>query len=182
MKIAVKDLTDEMLLELQGNEIWLERLYADFAQGPGERPKLTGTLKISTEAGGGVLVRGQLNYQPLIACARCDRDVPLPLSITLESRVLPPSANPDLAENSQRDRLLSRDELDVYFLIDGCVDLEVLINDAIQTEVPMRYVPVADDGKTCRICVGDLSQALVYGDGQKANSPFSKLEALKLKH
>lgn len=184
MKIAVGNLDQELTLNVRGDEPWLERIYADFPTDTGDRPRITGALTILREGEEGALVRGRLSYAPHLACSRCAELVALPLSLTIEARFLPESLNPDLADNWRRERNLSRAELDAYYVVAGEIDLEEVLNDAIQAEIPSTYVPTADDGHSCLVAQDGVPGTLVFGQDREDedSSPFAALKKLKPKH
>lgn len=184
MKIAVGNLDHDLTVQVRGDEPWLARIYADFPTDIGDQPRITGTLTVLREGEDGALVRGQLSYAPHIACSRCAEPVALPLSLTVEARFLPESLNPDLADNWRRERNLSRADLDAYYVVAGEVDLEEVLNDAIQAEIPSAYVPTADDGHSCLVAHDDVTGTRVFGQDRddEDSSPFAALKKLKPKH
>jgi uncharacterized metal-binding protein YceD (DUF177 family) len=184
MKIALGKPDQDLTLQVRGDEPWLERIYADFPTETGEHPRITGTLTVLREGEDGALVRGQLSYAPHVACSRCAEPVALPLSLKVEARFLPEGLNPDLADNWRRERNLSRSDLDAYYVAAGEVDLEEVLNDAIQAEIPSTYVPAADDGHDCLIAHEGGTGARVFGKEREDedSSPFAALKKLKPKH
>jgi uncharacterized metal-binding protein YceD (DUF177 family) len=167
-------------IEIAGDETWLERIYSDFPAAGGARPRLTGTVSLSREAAGSVVVQGSIAFAPEVSCSRCSRFIPWPLRLELSQRYLAVEL-----KHLPREKNLSRSDLDAYYLEDGAVDLETLINDAVQTELPSTFVPEREDGAACRVCKADLSAALVYGKKETQAgapaSPFAALKDLKLK-
>jgi uncharacterized metal-binding protein YceD (DUF177 family) len=96
--------------------------------------------------------------------------VPLKTEITATFR-------PEYQENAPREMSLSAEDLDVYFIESGTVDLEVLVNDSLQCAIPSHIQCDHSAGRTCD--AGDDS--LVYSDSKdfQADSPFAVLKNLK---
>ena len=181
MRIHIDELRPARTLALAGDEPWLDRIYTDFPAPAGEAaPRLTGELQLRREEGGSVLVTGRIDYAPFVGCSRCDRLINWPLGLPVEARFLPETAN-----DQPKEKNLSRADLDAYYLENYEVDVEGLLNDVIQTALPIAPVPATEDGDACRICSADLTGERVYGDGddeEASASPFSVLKGLKLKN
>jgi uncharacterized metal-binding protein YceD (DUF177 family) len=162
---------------LRGDEPWLDRLYADFPPpAGGEAPRLTGPLTLTAEEGGSVHVRGHLAYVPFVACSRCAVPIPWPLDLEVDARFYPEDVNP-----APREKNLSAADLDAYSLQDGAVDLEEVVNDAVQTGLPSQILLTTEDGDSCRVCKADLTDDRVFGTDEKEGaSPFAALKGLKL--
>lgn len=185
MKISINDIDPRFDLNIQGNEPWLARLYEDFPVESGPKPVLKGDLRLTSEEGGSILVTGQLSYAPMLGCSRCDKPIGWPLDLKVDVRFYPAGVN-----EAPREKNLSRAELDAYYIEDAAVDVEVLINDTVQTGLPSRILVTSKDGKACGICKDDLTIDQVYGtpaDGgavkkgdSKPESPFAALKGLKL--
>jgi uncharacterized metal-binding protein YceD (DUF177 family) len=181
MKIPVGDVKPELMLTLSGEEPWLGRIYADLNQPLaklGEKAssaKIAGTLTLILEPAGTVIVSCKLTYEPSLPCARCDKILQWPLKLNFQTRFFEPQ--PD--EFAEKDKNLSKDELDVYYLDDEGVDVEMVINDAIQTALPSYLVQTTEDGDHCRICLDKLGD-VSFEDPAGANlSPFAALKNLK---
>lgn len=179
MRVHIFDLKPDLELHIDGGESWLDRVYKDFPTAGAERPRLHGDMTLTLEEGGTVFVSGKLHFTPLVSCSRCDLGLPWPMNIDVGVRYFPSGINAQA-----RDRTLTQNELDAYFLEDDEVDLELLINDLIQTELPSRVLATTDDGSSCRICQVDLTSTQVYGTPMvpTERSPFEALKDLKLPH
>jgi uncharacterized metal-binding protein YceD (DUF177 family) len=181
MRVHIFDLKPDLSVHVAGTESWLDRIYADFPSASGaSRPRVHGDLLLTLEEGGTVYVSGKLNFAPVIGCSRCDLGIPWPMSFDVGVRFFPSSVNAPT-----RERTLSQNDLDIYFLEDDEVDLETLVNDLVQTGMPSRVLATTDDGSACRICHADLTSAQVYGshpaaDAPSERSPFAALKDLKL--
>ena len=176
MKIRIDDLLRPMTVEIDGSEPWLMAMYADFAEDAPliEPPRLRGKLRVTLEAAGTVHVAGSLTYSPKVPCGRCDLAIEWPLDLKVDCRWLPQALEPQA-----RERNLSEGDLDVYVLEDDTVDLEMLVNDTVQTALPNQFLAMTDAG-SCRICTRDLKDSHVFGEGgPERDSPFAVLANLK---
>lgn len=184
MKIAINSFETTTELQITGDEPWLNQIYEVFMEEGQITSRITGSLSILREENGSAWVKGHLAFSPLVACGRCAQAVKLPLNVAISARFLSDSENPNRTENWQRERNLTRDDLDTYYMAGGVIDLEQLINDAINTEIPISYIPASDDGKSCRVCLADLTSAHIFGQEQepKESSPFHALKRLRLKN
>lgn len=182
MRVHISDLDQDKTITLSGTEDWLTTLYANFPlgeTGAGVKPRLTGSLKLTLAEGGYVHVRGSLKYAPILNCGRCEKGLPLPLDLAIDTTYMPAAA-----PVADKELNLTEADLETYYLEDDAVDLEGLIIDTVDLAVPTRFVVTKDDDKTCAACGIDLSNDRLYashGDeaAEKA-SPFSILKDLKL--
>lgn len=178
MRIKSSQITSKTDVQLSGQETWLESIYGDFAspESVDGAKQITGQLFLTKADNGSVDVTGHLDYTPVVSCARCDKSIPWPLSINVNATVLPDEHTP-----LPRDHNLSEEELDSYVMVGDEVDLEMLVNDAIQTALPSQFLAASEDGKSCKICHIDISSAKVFSAGDTENtSPFAALRGIKL--
>lgn len=179
MRIPLTDLNRPKILTLKGDEDWLGRLYADFPLGRDRA--LVGTLTLEAGPGGEVSVRGKVEFAPTVACSRCAKSIPWPLAIDVDARFLP-----ERGPETKREITLTGADLDAYYIEHGAVDVEQLLNDVVQTELPLQLVRANEAGDECLICHADLDRELVYGAQEQAQekpaSPFAALKDLKLKN
>lgn len=184
MKISINDLNPSRRLPISGSETWLARLYGDFPAPEGSAPPITGELELTRDDGGCVTVTGALNYAPFLPCSRCAKPLPWPLRMEVEARYYPEDVNP-----APREKNLSKADLDAYYLIDHAVDLEELVNDAVQTALPSQILSVDGNGENCAVCQEDVSTPYVYiedetkkpgAEPDEKASPFAVLKGLKL--
>ncbi|MBM4252388.1 MAG: DUF177 domain-containing protein [Deltaproteobacteria bacterium] len=180
MRLAVAAINGQIEVTIKGNEPWLEALYRDFPLpgGTGEAALLSGVLKLRVEEAGSVHVTGHLSYAPIVSCSRCDKAIAWPLACDVDVRYLPEQIN-DL----EREKNLSRNDLDAYFLDGDEVDLEQLITDTVELALPSRFVLADAKGERCRVCAVSVADGRVYGaaDDTSQSSPFAALKGLKLK-
>ena len=181
MRLAVSSISEQTVIEIRGDEPWLEPLYRDFPLpgGAGERATLTGRLEFRLEEAGSVMVTGTLTYAPIVTCSRCDKALAWPLRCEVSTRFLPEQVN-----DMPREKNLSRDDLDAYFLDSHAVDVELLVNDTVQMALPTQFLATDPSGQNCRICAVQLDTEQVYGSAKEPaeKSPFAALKGLKLPH
>ena len=179
MRLTLNEIREGTTVVIRGDEAWLEQIYSGFplVDADGVRPMLTAKLDLRLEAAGSVSVTGVVNYVPRVNCSRCDKVLPWPLRVEVSTRFLPEQLN-----ETPKEKNLSRDDLEVYFLQDDAVDLELLLNDSVQTALPTAYLPVADDERSCRVCHADTAGEQVYAGTTEPEeaSPFAVLKGLKL--
>lgn len=179
MRIKSSQILTQCRIQLSGTEPWLDSIYADFraTDVPSHSAPITGYIDLSPNEKGGISVQGAIEYTPIVGCARCDKSIPWPISVQIGTIVEPATAEP-LA----RDLNLKEDELESYHLdINDEFDIEMIINDAIQTAIPSQFLAYSENGKDCKICNLDLSGTKVYSVGEsEAKSPFAALKKLKI--
>ena len=182
MRVQLKNMTPNLHVRIDGHEPWLASLYSDFpehlldAHGKAsERPQLKAEFDLLLEEAGSVQVKGTVRYSPVVHCSRCDRPIAWPLSIPLNVRFFPAAFNSAAKETN-----LSLADLDAYYLDGDELDLETLINDAVQTAMPSRLVPEDTGTNACTACLEPTASGQVYGQGSADASPFAALKGLKL--
>ncbi len=178
MKIKTRKLFNSLVVNVSGSEDWLSAIYQLFPS-PTEanQPKIAATLQISPiDETRYYAVKGTIQYAPFVACSRCNEPINWPINVSFSVRY-----QPDDDGEAGVDKILTREELDYYFLdAQGDIDLEALLNEQIQLAVPSKTILVAEDGHHCRICLSPLMRAdLPISSTGNQNSPFAKLAALK---
>jgi uncharacterized metal-binding protein YceD (DUF177 family) len=177
VRVPVVSIERELVVRIRGDEDWLAPIYGDFPPPEGApAPRLTGELTLVRESPDVVSVEGRVGFAPFVDCSRCDQSIPWPLDVPVSARFTPPpSAEPP------RDLRLSAADLDAYYFDAGALDLAALVNDAVQTAMPLRFVATTSDGEKCRICGIDVSSERVFGESDESEaSPFAVLKGLKL--
>jgi uncharacterized metal-binding protein YceD (DUF177 family) len=182
MKLKAEELRSPKTITISGDEPWLHLIYESFnieGAAPLER-RITGSLTVTPSTYGLYQVEGQVQFTPTVSCSRCEDMIPWEISRKIKVRYLEQAPLEDEEEELERD--LEPSDMDAYYIdAQGMIDLEVVINDFIQTALPTRLVKTAPDGKTCLICHKDVSTKTVYQDEVKPEqSPFAVLKNLKL--
>lgn len=179
MKIAIKDLRQKQSIVITGEEPWLEGIYSEFPPPKGQmKPLVTGNVEIFCEEieGAGYRVKGEIAYEPFVECSRCgDIKLQWPVSASFDVVFLAP----DLKAMAHKEINLSEEELNDYFIDNGQIDLELLINDYIQMGIPQRTLKESEDGESCLTCGVNLDEDRVYGEEKSEDdSPFAALKGL----
>ena len=131
-------------------------------------------LEAGPEWEGVWFVRGRLTFRPWLDCSRCA--TPLSWPLTLEFRVLYQDAPEQYPQGEVE---LSREELDVYELEDGHIDLAALVSEQIILAVPDQVLLRKPDG-SCGECGEDLTNPEVWSsEDTDAMNPFAVLKSLK---
>lgn len=180
MKIKVADLTKPVTVKILGDEDWLAQVYSYFPSPFADRrPLITGQLTIEPSPYGVVSVSGVIDYAPYILCSRCAQPLEWPIHKDIQV-----SYGQSKANELQKDMELSEADMDEFWLEDGILDIEALINEEILLEIPTQTVKRKGDKRGCTACGGDLGDDLVFGtpnDAMPATNPFAVLKDLKLK-
>jgi uncharacterized metal-binding protein YceD (DUF177 family) len=182
MKLKAEDLRSPKTIDISGDEPWLHLIYESFdMQGavPAAR-RITGSLTVTPSNYGLYQVEGEVHFTPTVSCSRCEDMIPWEISRKIKVRYLEQAPIEDEEEEVERD--LEPSDMDAYYIdAQGMIDLEVIINDFIQTALPTRLVKTSPDGKSCLICHKDVSGKAVFQDAIKPEqSPFAALRNLKL--
>ncbi len=184
MKLTAKDLREPKLLQLEGNEAWLSEIYGSFE---GNDQPLKGDRRVSPEPYGVFSVKGHVDYTPFVECSRCQELVAFPIHRDIDVRFL----DRDAAESGfdiegeegdeEIERELDSKDLDTYYVeSSGELDIEMVINDFVQTSLPNR-VTCSLVNKTCGIALQNEESGLVHKDKADIEvSPFAALKNLKL--
>jgi uncharacterized protein len=96
----------------------------------------------------GLLVRGGLTFETAVPCARCLADVQAEHAVEVSEMYLDP------------DRLEEEDEVEAGYelhRVEGWIDLEALIRDAVLGVIPVRVLCRADCAGLCPTCGADLN-------------------------
>lgn len=191
MKVSVKDLRKPSSIKIHGDEPWLEAIHTSFAleaddtcaPGVEDKPRrLKGEIHLQADAAGCVRVTGHIDFEPLVPCSRCDLRIPVDASQDVDALFKPEPREAD----DRREINLSADDLETRFIEGGKVDLEELVNDAVQTAIPFQTCQTEPGTDRCRFCKADLSAPRVFSTGGEGvdevpDSPFAKLAELKKK-
>jgi uncharacterized metal-binding protein YceD (DUF177 family) len=182
MKLKAEELRSPKTITISGDEPWLHLIYESFditGAIPTDR-RITGSLTVIPTNYGLYDVEGEVKFTPTVSCSRCEDMIPWEISRKIKVRYLEQAPIEDEEEEVERD--LEPSDMDAYYVdAQGMIDLEVVINDFIQTALPTRLVKTAADGKSCLICHKDVSTKAVFKDVVKPEeSPFAVLKNLKL--
>jgi uncharacterized metal-binding protein YceD (DUF177 family) len=174
MKISANTLKSNDQIIFSNRDEWIKDLAKSIAPNTSEQTFFEGHLNLKQDTAGFVAINGQLSGKLSCPCDRCGEPVLLSLDETIKA-----TFRPAYSETPPREIALTSEDLDTYFIEDGCIDLSQLINDTVYLAIPaqIRCGAPAICGK-----FEHQSNDLVYGDGtpSERESPFSVLKNLNL--
>ena len=205
MKVSVKELKKTATVLIRGDEPWLEPIHSSFAleandtcaPGVDGKPRqLRGELSFNLDSFGCVAVRGHIKYEPLVPCSRCDLSIPMDVSQDVDvifkprpdegSRSGGDHSHQNYRGHQPREVTLTSENLDDNYLVADKIDVEELLNDLVQTSIPLQTCQPDPATGHCRYCKSDLATLRVFSSGgddvaDEPVSPFAKLAELKNK-
>ena len=103
-----------------------------------ERPEVAELGEIAwegeiTNTGTGHLFQGKLQYEQTLTCQRCLANSSKPVSAKVELLLVPDGGEPTEGELE-----LEHEDLDIHFVQDGILDIELILVEQLQLNVPMR--------------------------------------------
>lgn len=186
MRLQAKELkqSETKKISIGGQEPWLKEIYATFSSN--DAP-LTGEIDVKPEAYGTYQIHGRIDYTPIVECSRCAEPVAYPIHRDIDVRFIDRDAAEagfDIegeADDGTVERELESQDLDTYYVEeDGLIDIELVLNDFVQTALPTRVTCALVD-KTCGISLQNEESGLVHKDKNDVDtSPFAALKNLKL--
>lgn len=184
MKLSTKDLREAKTIEIQGQEPWLGEIYSSFQ---GNESPLTGRIVVKPEAYGVFDVKGKIDYTPVVECSRCSESIGYPIHRDVDVRFIDRDAAEEgldiegVDDDENIERELDSEDLDTYYIsANGELDIEMVINDFVQTALPTRVTCSLVD-KTCGLSLQNEESGLVHKDQADVDtSPFAALKNLKL--
>lgn len=177
MKINIHSIHPTLLLEIEGTESWLKNIYATYQTGTEPSQLLKGKLRLHEEEAGTYLVTGSVSFVAKLPCDLCELSLAWPVEIPVNVRYLP-----EITNTIEREKNLSRSDLDAYYIEEEHIDLEALLNDSINDALPTRSVKLSQDGSSCLQCGKDVSNDQVWSSRDEKDSPFAALKSLKLRN
>jgi uncharacterized metal-binding protein YceD (DUF177 family) len=176
MKININAINPTLVVEISGSEPWLKNIYADYFQkDEKDQALLTGKITFQAAEAGTFGVTGNLKFVPKLPCSRCEKNINWPLDITIDLRYLP-----ELSNSLEKEKNLTQDDLESYYIEGSRIDLEVLVNDMVNDALPLRVQHTKEGDSNCLECGKDLSGEKVWSSQDEKPSPFAMLKGLKL--
>lgn len=176
MHLVLKTLRSPHLIKFTPGDTWLTRIAQDLAPARPDSAEITGEISLRLDNAGFVHARGNVSAKATQPCSRCGKDVTLDLETEVKATYRPPYEG-----LPPRDSNLAADDLDVYFIENGQLDIEVLINDALQCAVP-SHVSCASTGKA-ECDLNSLKSGDKPGESKDpSTSPFAVLQSLSKAH
>lgn len=127
------------------------------------------------KAGQSVLIKGSIQTDLLLKCARCIKEFSYPLSSTFEL-TLHPLKGTSFAEETE----LDKKEMESSFLEEGEIHLSEIACEQIFLELPYQPLCQKDCKGLCSICGNDLNLSTCECVKEQFASGFSVLQKLKL--
>lgn len=177
MFIRVDEIHPTLSITIQGNEPWLDAIVRNLQEGEAQSPsKITGQVQFRKDSAGFVYGQGNIKHTPMLSCSRCAMDIPWPLDVDFQATWRPP-----FESHTPKEMALSAEDLDTYFMVDGKINLEELVNDVLQCELPDQVLIRKENSDDCGVCGVNLLNNLVYGSDKpiERSSPFAVLKNLK---
>jgi len=176
MKININSINPTLVVEITGTEPWLATIYADYFSGEDKNHALIqGKIKLHAEEAGTFVVTGALKFVPALPCSRCEKSIDWPLDVSIDLRYLP-----ELTNSLEKEKNLTPADLEAYYVEEGRIDLEVLVNDTINDAIPLRVQHTKEGDSNCLTCGKDLSGEKIWSSQDEKPSPFAILKGLKL--
>ncbi len=172
MKLSVTSVKYPHNVVITPDAPWLNLIARDLSPSSPEKARIQGELSLNADSAGFITASGHLKAQATLPCDRCGKDTSIPLETKVTAIF-----RPEYQENAPREMTLSPEDLEVYFIENDAVDLEVLVNDSLQCALPNHVLCGSDGDQPCE----DPDDGLVYRDSTefKAESPFAVLKNLK---
>jgi uncharacterized protein len=120
-----------------------------------------------------VLVKGDLTAHAKLQCGRCLKDFRKPLSVPVEAVYHPVD---ELKEEDKHE--IKSEELDMDFYSGDELDLEVLIKEQIELNLPMKPLCSENCKGLCPGCGTDLNTGRCSCNPEKTDPRFAALKKL----
>lgn len=106
------------------------------------------TLKLSNRGNGKASIEGQMSLRLILPCDRCLKDVVTSIELSFDRQVNAPDRIEELSE----------EELDEQNFMEGYqLDVDILINNEILLNWPMKVLCRDDCAGICKVCGKDLN-------------------------
>ncbi len=164
---------------ITGNEDWLSEIYALFPTVKGqEQPKITGKMSIARHEMNILSVKGYVEYMPFVDCSRCAIPISWSISESIEAYGAVGKSPGLQTDEEDEDDISGSDDITDY-LQENFLNLELIVNEAIQLAIPLRTVPKSEND-ICQICFKAVGSEAVYCSNDNfSENPFKVLKNLK---
>ncbi|MBP9707605.1 MAG: DUF177 domain-containing protein [Oligoflexales bacterium] len=179
------DLAQLKSMRLDQSSVWLAQLVTQLPNfnKKNEFEVLARLTVLSENSLGDLELRVQIQLKACFLCSRCAESFVFSIEHSMD--VIYKEALE--SQFSQKERVLSSEELDTYFYVKRpdtslCLDLQELLNDALNLAVPETLNPDVDGVSAFHLCANaDLKIADEKDvEDLTRNSPFAVLESLKI--
>lgn len=173
MSLAVNSLPSTHVVTLSSETAHLQSIARDLCPENPLAASLEGSISIRLDTAGFVHAEGHVTANAVRPCDLCGDDVRLPLSATIKATFRPPYEG-----QPPRELNLLSEDLDVYFIESGRINLEVLLNDTLQCAIPYHITCESQHGSACSPQRSSAESQSPKAEGEE-NSPFAVLKSLK---
>lgn len=173
MRLKINILKSPHPVSISPSDLWLKSIAANISQDNQTDANISGELELKIDTAGFVYASGHVTARAKLSCDRCGQDVTAPLSCEVKASFRPPYSGQPPKETT-----LSLEDLDVYFIENGEVDLEALVNDALQCAIPSHISCEEFGFKSCVSLADDPSDS-VSAESNGSHSPFAGLKSFK---
>lgn len=173
MLLAVNTLRSPHVIKFSSSDPWLKRIAGDLAPSAPETVSIDGEISLRIDNAGFVHAVGKVTARAIQPCDRCGRDLNLPLASEIRASFRPPFEG-----QPPRDANLSSEDLDIYFIENGQLDIELLINDTLQCAIPSQILCEQSDPDGCGNHSPSEDEETIK-EQDRSNSPFAVLKSLK---
>lgn len=182
MLINTQNLCEPIEFTIKGDEPeLLEILEQASMPGQSKLAKLSGILGVyPVNAGVMISVNGTLTGEIPLPCSRCGEIVHFPI----ESKVnVLYKETPDISAH-KKERALSKDELDEYYLdSEKNLNFSELVNDIVMTSLPSQVTPdlpeLSKNGANLHTCITLSEDDRAYGSSPEKENEMSPFGVLK---
>ncbi|MBQ48181.1 MAG: hypothetical protein CMP10_12165 [Zetaproteobacteria bacterium] len=178
MKVQIDKIIDKLDISISGKEDWLKTIYSLFSCPNGsEQPKINGNISINRIEYDRFEVSLKLQFTPWVDCSRCSVPIQWPINKKLSALF-----RPETEQNNSKEYDLNIEELDYYFIENGQIDIELLLNEMVQMSLPTQLIR-QNRNDECLVCGIDVGTKIIH-ESKKSNdeSPFAALKKLNLKN
>jgi uncharacterized metal-binding protein YceD (DUF177 family) len=173
MRLKISLLKSPHLISISSSDQWLKGIATNISQDNQTEANISGELTLKTDTAGFIHALGHVTASAKLSCDRCGQDVTAPLSCDVKASFRPPYSG-----QAPKETTLSLEDLDVYFIENGEIDLEALVNDALQCAIPSHILCEDLGGKSCAGLTEDPSDN-VNAESSWSHSPFAGLKSFK---
>lgn len=184
MRIKLKDLERTKNITFSGEEPWLESIKKSFSNQI--LTPLHGEFHLEKKGPEQIFVRGSVSGKVGLPCALCGDSIPWDIVENFSANYTSDLSKEESWDDPNFIKVLASTEFESYAIDKDEIDLELVLNDAVQLSVP-DHVTKINDEKTCLICGDDTvtikSNLAATADAstELKTSPFGLLKNFKAK-
>lgn len=150
MKVRFADIDSGLTVELKGGEEWLAGIRKTFVRGIKE--DFSGSIALRRLARDRFEVKIDVGFTPILPCAKCNESIEMKFKIA-EEAVVENSKERIYADRKSVE--LQPEDFEVYSMPGAFLDVEVILNDAVQLAIPDQCVALENresGHERCSVC------------------------------